>query len=420
MVKRFPMNLIKNFRQLGTSKIRRDALEIVSAGIEAVLPKVSMSRELIVSGNILKIQNKKWDLSRYKRIFVVGAGKAVAEMAEGLEEILGKRISSGLVIDTRKKKLSRIEVVEGTHPLTSSINIRATEKIISLLENTGKEDLIFCLISGGGSALMESSRIPLGKLIEVNKLLLKSGATIQEINTIRKHISKVKGGQLVQNTKATIISLIMSDVITNKLDSIASGPTVPDTTTIYDAQRIQRKYNLPELPFIETPKKHFPNVTNVLLITNVPAAEAMRQKAKELGYNSKILTTQLSGEAREIGKKLAILSKKGTAIIATGETTVTIRGKGKGGRNQEVVLSASMFIKNGVVVSCSSDGVDFITEAAGGIVDENTNEQGKKLGLDQGKFLDNNDSYNFLKKVNGVIVTGKTHTNVGDLFLVLG
>src|SRR3989344_8289214 len=167
MVKRFPMNLIKNFRQLGTSKIRRDALEIVSAGIEAVLPKVSMSRELIVSGNILKIQNKKWDLSRYKRIFVVGAGKAVAEMAEGLEEILGKRISSGLVIDTRKKKLSRIEVVEGTHPLTSSINIRATEKIISLLENTGKEDLIFCLISGGGSALMESSRIPLGKLIEV-------------------------------------------------------------------------------------------------------------------------------------------------------------------------------------------------------------------------------------------------------------
>ena len=254
----------------------------------------------------------------------------------------------------------------------------------------------------------------------MNKLLLKSGATIQEINTIRKHISKVKGGQLVQNTKATIISLIMSDVITNKLDSIASGPTVPDTTTIYDAQRIQRKYNLPELPFIETPKKHFPNVTNVLLITNVPAAEAMRQKAKELGYNSKILTTQLSGEAREIGKKLAILSKKGTAIIATGETTVTIRGKGKGGRNQEVVLSASMFIKNGVVVSCSSDGVDFITEAAGGIVDENTNEQGKKLGLDQGKFLDNNDSYNFLKKVNGVIVTGKTHTNVGDLFLVLG
>ncbi len=412
--------IVKNFKQLGTSKIRKDALEIVSAGIESVLPKVSMHRELIISGNVLRINDKKWNLSKYKRIFVVGAGKAAAEMAEGLEEILGKRINGGLVIDTRKKKLPRIEVIKGTHPLTSSINVSATEKIISLLKNTGRQDLIFCLISGGGSALMESSRISLGKLIELNKLLLKSGAKIQEINTVRKHISKIKGGQLADIVRSgTVISLIMSDVMTNKLDSIASGPTVPDSTAIRDAQRTQRKYHLPELPFIETPKKNFPNVTNILLITNVPAAEAMREKAKELGYKSRILTTQLSGEAREVGKRLALLSKRNTAVIATGETTVTVKGKGKGGRNQEVVLSASAFLKNGVVVSCSSDGVDFITEAAGGIVDENTIKEAKKIGLKAEKFLNNNDSYNFLKKVNGVIVTGKTHTNVGDLFLVL-
>ncbi len=413
--------IIHNFKQLGTTKTRRDALAIVNAGIEAVLPKPSMHKQIVISGNVLSIQGHHWNLSKYKRIFVVGAGKAAADMAEGLEEILGKRISEGVVIDTRARKLSKIKVVKGTHPLTSAINVQTSEKIIEILKKSKKEDIIFCLISGGGSALMDSPRIPLKKQIALNKKLLESGATIQEMNTIRKHISNVKGGQLATHAgQATVISLIMSDVITNELSVIASGPTVPDSTTISDANRIQRKYNLPDLPFIETPKKEFPNVTNVLLITNVPAAKAMQTKAKMLGYKTNILSTQLKGEAKLVGKKLALLAKGKTAIIAAGETTVKLKGKGKGGRNQEVALAASMFLKEGAVISCSSDGVDFITEAGGGIVDENSKREAKKLGLNQNNFLKDNDSYNFLRRVNGIIVTRKTGTNVGDLFLVLG
>jgi len=412
--------IIKNFEELGTNKTRRDALAIVNAGIESVLPRPSMHRQIVVIGNKLEILGHKWDLSKYKRIFVVGAGKASGEMAEGLEEILGKRINEGIVIDTKARKLSKIKVVKGTHPLTSEVNVRATEKILGMVRGAEEDDLIFCLISGGGSALMDSPRVPLSKQIAINKKLLKSGATIQEINIVRKHISNVKGGQLASSTRGTIISLIMSDVITNQLDVIASGPTVPDSSTIKDAQKIGQRYGLSKLPFIETPKMALGNVTNILLITNVPASEAMLGKAKELGYASRLLGTQLKGEAREIGEKLASFVREGEAVIATGETTVTVRGKGKGGRNQEVVLAASMFIRNGVIVSCSTDGVDFISETAGGIVDEETREKAKELGLYPREFLEKNDSYNFLKKVNGIIVTGKTGTNVGDLFVVLG
>ena len=213
-------------------------------------------------------------------------------------------------------------------------------------------------------------------------MMLKRGATINEINTVRKHISNITGGQLAKlAAPAELISLIVSDVITNDLDVIASGPTVKDTTTIKDAVKIQKKYNLPSLPFIETPKEKPKKVANILLVTNVYAAEAMKKEAIKLGYKSNILTTQLKGEARLIGVKLAKLVKSNCALIATGETTVNVKGNGMGGRNQELVLAASNFIKKGVIISCYSDGVDFISQAGGAIADKNTKELAKKYDL---------------------------------------
>jgi len=413
--------IIKNFKDLATNETRKNALEIINKGIGAVLIKNSMHKQIKISKNILKIKKDHWNLSNYNNIYVIGAGKAAADMAEAIEEIFGKKITKGIVIDTRKKTLSKIKVIKGTHPLPSETNVEATKRIIKILEDCREKDLIISLISGGGSALMVSPRIDLKEQIKINKILLEKGAAIQEINTIRKHISKIKGGQLAKiAANSTIINLIVSDVITNDLNVIASGPTVNDPTTINDAIKIQKKYSLPNLPFIETPKEKLTNVKNILLITNVPAAEAMYKKARELGYEAKILTTQLKGEAKDVGKELAKLLKPKKAIIAAGETTVTVKGSGKGGRNQELVLGAAKFIKKGVIVSCSSDGIDFITAAGGGIADENTKEKAKKLGLDIDKSLKENDSYNFLRKVNGIIRTGKTGTNVGDLMLLLG
>ena len=412
--------IIKNFKSLATNQLRKDALEIVNQGIETVLTKQSMSKQIKISNNILKIQDNQWNLSNYSRIFVIGAGKASSDMAQVIEEIFKSKITKGIVIDTINRKLSKIKVVKGTHPLPSETNIKATNEIIALLKESKKDDLIISLISGGGSALMLSPRISLKEQIKVSKMLLERGANIEEINTIRKHISNIKGGQLAKLTTSTIITLIISDVMTNDLNVIASGPTVNDPTTIADAIRISKKYHLPDLPFVETPKEKLYNVTNILLITNIPAAEAMKERALSLGYKAKILTTQLKGEAKEVGRNLSNQLKPNTALIATGETTVNVKGMGKGGRNQELALSASRFIKNGVIISCSSDGVDFITQASGGIVDEYTKDKAKKLGLNINNFIKNNDSYNLLRKVNGIIKTGKTGTNVGDLILVIG
>lgn len=413
--------IIKNFRNLAVTKTRRHALEIINAGLEAVLISKSFRAQVKLSGNILKIKNFSCDISRYRRIFVVGAGKAAADMAQETEKIFGSKIKKGIVIDTRSLKLSKIKVVKGTHPFTSSVNINATKKIISLLEKCQKDDLVICLISGGGSALLEDPLIKLEKQVELNKTLLKKGATIQEINTIRKHISRVKGGQLAKIAHpAKVITLIISDVITNNLDAIASGPTVRDLSTLSDAKKIQIKYSLSILKLTETPKDKLQNVTNILLVTNISATEAMRKKAAELGYTAKILTTRLNGEAREVGKKFASLIEPGKALIAAGETTVHVNGDGKGGRNQELALASAQLIRKGTIISCSTDGVDFITEAAGGIVDEQTKETAQIKKINPQEFLDNNDSYNCLKKLNGIIVTGKTGTNVGDLLLALG
>jgi glycerate 2-kinase len=416
--------IISNYPSLATTQEREDAIKITNAGIQAVLTGPAMKAAIKLSANKLKVQSKTYDLKKFKRIFVVGAGKAAADMAQAAEEILGDRLTGGIVIDTRTRQLSKIQVKLGTHPLTSQGNLDATQEIMKILDDAEETDLVIALISGGGSALMESPQISLDQLISTNKFLLKSGADIHEINAVRKHLSKIKGGRMAELCyPATLITLIVSDVMGNNLDVIASGPTVMDKTTIKDAQKIAKKYGLPSVPFTESPKdkKVFSKTHNFLIVTNVLAAEAMKKKAKSLGYTPKILSTQQTGEARAIGKMLAQKIKPGTALIATGETTVVVKGTGKGGRNQELALSASKYFKQpGVVLSCGSDGIDFIEDAAGGIVDENTVKEAKAKNLNVDAYLDNNDSYNILSQLNCILVTGKTGTNVGDLMLALG
>ena len=413
--------IIKNYKQLAISKERKDALNILNYGIEAVLIEKSVKEQIKLKKNILTIQNLTWDLSKYKRIFVVGAGKASIDLASSLEKVLGNRIIKGIVIDTRIKKLKKIIVKKGTHPLPSQDNIKATKEIVKILNEADKDDLVIILISGGGSALLSYPRIKLNDLIKLNKALLSSGATIHEINIVRKHLSFIKGGQLAQLAQpAELITLIVSDVMGNNLDVIASGPTVLDKTTNKRAERILKKYNISKQTFTETPKDKLTNVTNILLITNKLAAKAMKEKAIKLGYKAKILSTNLTGEAKTIGKLLAKKSKKGICYIATGETTVKVKGNGKGGRNQEVALSALSKIKDSLVLSCGSDGVDFIEDAAGGIVDEETIKLANKKNLNNEEYRKNNDAYNFLSKTNSIIKTGKTGTNVGDLMIALG
>lgn len=417
--------IIKNYKQLEKTKIRKDVLDIITEGLITSSPSYIFEKEIKLEGNKLKIRDKIFDLSKFQNIYVIGAGKVSGEMAYQLEKILGDRITAGIVICNKAKKTKTIKVKCGTHPIVSLKNVKITKKILQMAENAQKNDLVICLISGGGSALLENPNISLGGLIEINKKLLLSGASIDEINIIRKHLSKTKGGKLTQKIcPATQITLIFSDVPGNDLGVIASGPTVLDKSTKYQAKKIAKKYNLLKVKFTETPKEGgiFKKTDNILLLTNKTFLRASEEVAKKLGYKTKIYSDSLTCEAKKAGKKLAELSKKqekNSIILAGGETPVIVRGKGRGGRCTELALAALKYLTENVTLCAfASDGQDN-TDAAGAIVDENTIKRAKQLKLDINKYLKNNDSYTFFQKTEGLIFTGPTGTNVSDLFLMI-
>jgi hydroxypyruvate reductase len=346
--------------------------------------------------------------------------------------------------------LRHITLREAAHPVPDARGVEATADLVSLLESAGERDLVICLISGGGSALLTlpASPVTLEDVQAVTALLLKSGATINELNAVRKHLSHVSGGQLARiAAPARVLSLILSDVTGSPLDVIASGPTVPDPTTYSDALVVLARYDLlarvpanvlahleagmrGDLP--ETPKEGdplFSRVTNKLVASNVQAVEAAASMARHLGFNTAIISTSLEGEARVVGADLARLARgvveRGTPVRAPacllfgGETTVTVRGSGVGGRNTELALSAAIHLSGlgsrVLVASLATDGGDGTSPSAGGLVDGTTVEWGAGLGLDAQSFLDNNDSYSYLAAVGDVIMTGPTGTNVNDI-----
>jgi glycerate 2-kinase len=420
---------IKNYQKLATTKLCKHALDIIEAGLQAVDTTQVVRSSVKLNGSVLTVQRKRYDLDKYERVFVIGIGKASHDAAAELERILKSRIKGGLVIDTKQGSLKRVEYVRGTHPLPSAKNVRATSKIVELLRDATEKDLILTIVSGGGSALLaQPCDLKCEHLIKVNDYLLKSGANIHEINTVRKHLSEVKGGQLAQLAyPATVAALIFSDVPGDDLSVIASGPTVLDKTTVKDAGGVLKKYRVfenckvPHCEVVETPKepKYFQKVQNYLLVSNKVAAEAMRLKAQRLGYRPRIQTTRLQGEAEKVGARLARAVRCNEALIAAGETTVTVKGKGKGGRNQELVLGAmSNLPKDAIICSVASDGIDN-TLVAGALIDEHIIESINKRDLSPEKALQTNDSYPFLQKLSCQIKTGKTGSNVSDLMLVI-
>jgi glycerate-2-kinase len=447
--------LIENGETLLDQKARRLALESLERAVEAADPKELLKARLTLKGSTLKVEKHSFGLEKFRNIFVIGGGKASGTMAEALENILGKRITDGLVNvpHSSPNKTSIIKLHGSSHPVPDEAGVEGTRKMLEIAEHAEKDDLVICLISGGGSSLMPLPRgdILLSDKREITSALLKSGATINEINTVRKHISDFKGGWLAKKAyPATILNLILSDVVGDPLDFIASGPTVPDSTTFDDAAGVLQKYRLWEkasasirkvlsdgkkglIP--ETPKagdKVFKKVHNFVVGNNRYSSLAACEKLCSSKLNSMLLTATLEGEARQVGIMLATVAReilvsghpveKPAGMVIGGETTVTVTGKGKGGRNQEIPLAAASRLKGfeGVAVaSLSTDGVDGPTDAAGAIVDGKTLDRAVRNDMLPDRFLADNDSYRFFSKLDDLIFTGPTGTNVNDISVIV-
>lgn len=419
---------IKNFSDLTVNDSRRVALEIADVGLEAIDTKKVIVENIRLEAGGLRIKDKSFPLGK-GRIFVFGVGKCSLDAASALEEILGDKIFGGAVIGIRPEaRLKKIKYFQGDHPLPSQKNVAATSELITGLKGLTENDLVLMVVSGGGSALLcQPNGFGVEEEINLTENLLKSGADIKEINTIRKHISLARGGNLAKYAyPAKVVSLIFSDVPGGALEFISSGPAVLDSTTIADAKIILAKHglNFNESWLAETPKdpKYFEKVENILLVSNQIALEAMAEKARGLGYNPQIKTAVLTGEAQEVAVEiLNELHRAGSKdiLLYGGETTVTVKHNGKGGRNQELALAALEGIKAGeLILPFSSDGRDN-TDSAGAICDIITKEKAQAAGLEPEDYLERNDSYNFFVKTGDQVVTGSTGSNISDLIIAV-
>jgi glycerate 2-kinase len=433
---------------------RKAAEAIFKYAVASVQPEKLVEGAVIRKGNQLYIQNQTIDLTQFKRIFVMGAGKASAPMAQAIEEIIGDKIDRGLVIVKygHTSPLQKIRTIEPGHPVPDENGVLGTHQLLELLKETNPDDLVIILISGGGSALMADVP-PDSSLEDVQscfELLLKSGADIAEMNTVRKHLSQVKGGGLARQLfPAKVITLILSDVIGDPLDIIASGPTAPDPSTFAEAWAVMEKYKLQQrIPvslrqylqeglkgnILETPKSGdpiFQNVSNYIIGSNAIALEAARRKATDMGFYTLLTGINIFGEARKVARDLVAEARKVAAdptipkpacLLMGGETTVTIQGTGTGGRNQELALAAAVTLQaheNMVILSAGTDGTDGPTDAAGAVADASTLSEAYGRGLQAVDFLTNNDSYHFFRQVGGHIITGPTRTNVMDIMLAI-
>ena len=453
--------------------LKEDAREIFLAGVKRVDPGRLLGLALEFKGDMVSVHHATgsfyYDISTYAHIVVAGMGKASAVLAKGLENLLGSRIDCGFVVTRALSGIvcERIELAEGGHPVPDERSVAAGRSMLSLAkkvrdyENAGEKTLVIVLVSGGGSALLSApmDSISLADKAIVTSLLLGSGATIQEINAVRKHLSNIKGGRLAEAFyPATILSLILSDVVGDDLDAIASGPTVPDRSTwasayaVLEARGVWNRVPQAVKALFEdglagrrseTPKPDSPifsNTKTVLVGNNMLALSAAEQEAKARGYNTLLLSSRIEGEAREIGKLFPSLAAdiaqynlpigKPACILAGGETTVTLRGRGLGGRNQEMALSVASNLgglaklpgladKKMMFLSGGTDGNDGPTDAAGAFASFSTIEHAQKLGIDIIEYLEDNDSYHFFQKTGDLLVTGSTGTNVCDIQILL-
>ena len=436
------------------SQLRKSARKIWEAALTAASPETCIRNAIRLNDGTLTAGGREFSLDG--RVIVIGAGKAVARMAQVVEGILGHRITAGLVVtkDGHGLPLERIRLVEAGHPIPDARGAQAIRETADLLTDLKPEDLVLCLISGGSSALWPApaAGITLEEKRAVTSDLLRAGATIQELNGVRKHLSGVKGGQLARwAAPARVISLIMSDVIGDPLDAIGSGPTAPDTTSFSTALATVQKYDI-EVPAAtlarlqsgargqvpETPKAADPvfrNVHNLIIANNQLLIDAATRQARDLGFNTLVLGTEVEGEAKDVAGFFAAIAREvgqsgnpvaaPACILAAGETTVTVRGHGLGGRNQEMALAwaISMAARYAPGASCfasvATDGTDGPTNAAGGLVDPLTCSRAIEKGMMPLNYLRSNDSSNLLSATGDLIVTGPTQTNLMDLQILL-
>ncbi|TKJ27453.1 MAG: glycerate kinase [Promethearchaeota archaeon Loki_b31] len=468
---------VKNLSQLTpksldkiTLELRKVGLEVLEIAIKSVEPSKLIQNNVKVIDGKLNIQEDKFDLNKFSNIFIIGGGKASAQMTLALEKILKRKTKiryEGFINIPEGQKIrdyspsSKIRMNPASHPIPNEKGLTGTKEMVKIVENATKSDLIICVISGGGSALLPLPKqgITLEDLQKVNSLLLASGASIYEINIIRKHLSDFKGGNLakkVHNTsKATLITLIISDVVGNNLDSIASGPTVPDLTTFDQAYDVLKKYNLSYKvpssvketiekglsdPRLENPKEHdvcFTNIYTYLIGSVDLVVEEVSANLKDFNFIIDYFTNEIVGEAVDFGKELHELisiklkpytkkpGKHKLALIGTGELTVTIKGKGVGGRNQEMLLSFLDNVKNKeidynfLIIGANLDGIEGNSKAMGALVDNISLNQINNERIKTKSYLENNDSNSFFKLLKSEIITGPTGINVNDLLLIL-
>lgn len=425
-------HIIKNFNELATSALRRAVLSIAEAAYESINTTRAIERLVKYYPRLgkLKILDKQFRLGDFRRIRILGIGKAALEAAKALRRILGDKITDGYVLDVKTENLGAgIISRAGTHPLASELNYELTQQILTKFGHSDEKDLVLCIISGGGSALFCSPyRQTPEQEAEIFKILTAQGASIFEINTVRKHTSLVKGGRLATVLcPATVVGLIFSDVPGDDLSMVASGPLVRDTTEIKDAVAVLEKYGVlekarrPKIELLESPKdlKYFEKVSNLLLVSGRSALLAMRSRAEDLGFAVKNYSEQFQGEARLLGREIATVVKPGECLLGIGESTVTLAGKGLGGRNQEMALGALLALKEDETFGAfASDGHDN-TEAAGAVADASTLTRAVQLGFDPVAYLQNNDSFRFFEATGDLVYTGLTGANVADFFVCL-
>jgi hydroxypyruvate reductase len=428
---------------MSSQDLQDAAVRLQQAALAAVDPAAAIHRHVRRAGNDLIVAQRRYDLNAYERVFVIGGGKAVVSMASAVVDILGEHLTCGTVVTkyehARGWSHPAFELIEAGHPVPDENSVRGAQAVAELARQATERDLVICLISGGGSALLTrpAEGLTLDDFQRLTDGLLRSGATINEINAVRKHCSGIKGGNLARLTApARLVTLILSDVIGDPLDVIASGPTVPDSTTVEEAEEVLERHGIAgAVSLRETPKPGDPvfvRVQNIVVGSNRLAALAAVEKARALGFEALLLGTYVEGEAREVAQVAAALAKGMRAdgdplqppacLVWGGETTVTIRGAGKGGRNQELALAAALALDGwpGVLLmALATDGTDGPTDAAGAVVTGETMARARELGLNVRAALDANDSYHFFEALDDLICTGPTGTNVNDLLFIL-
>ncbi|MEJ5365931.1 MAG: glycerate kinase [Desulfosoma sp.] len=438
------------------SKAREDLMGIYRAGLAAVDPEAAVHGKVRRQGNRLAVSDHVLDLDAFQRVFLLGAGKGTAPMAKALEDILGERMDEGVIVVKygHGVPLGRVRVLEAAHPIPDAAGVRGTEQMLELARRAGPKDLVIAAFSGGGSALTPAPVPPLNleHKQRTTELLLAAGATIQEMNAVRKHLSRFKGGGLARAAApATVVTLLLSDVVGDPLDVIASGPTAPDPSTYAQCMDVIRRYALddrvpeevlrvlregmegrrPETPKPEDPV--FERVFHVVVANNMAALLAAHEEATRRGYRALVLTSRLEGEAKEAAKVIAALAKEAASsgrpvappacLLFGGETTVTLGNTaGRGGRNQELALACAVALDGWpsiTVLSAGTDGTDGPTDAAGAFADGDTARRAALMGMDARAFLETHNAYPFFEALGDLVMTGPTRTNVMDFIGVV-